>query len=174
MSPRNRNEYPRRPRANPSAAPLVAGLVIGFTALAAVNKYTKEETNAVLNAFPIKEYEPSQKKTFKGTVKISEDDLPKPNVEQNATQPLDIADYPTLWCNEGKKPPVKIYQIHDDLKQASEYRDCTTFPYPNAIIPIEINTEFDIDIEYEQSRPLLVYFPQKESMNDINKSTICQ
>jgi|GEM_PF-3789623 len=176
-------EKPRNPlekraqRQNISGLPLAAGLLVGLTALTVITKYTKEQTNVVLEVPPSKPPTPSKTfKEIKGTIKLPDPDQPvcietKLTSEKNDDA---ITGNPILFCDERSQPLVKIYQVLDDPSQAVEYPNCKTYVYQNSIVPIKINTEYDVDLEYDHNQPFLVYFPEKETPEAIIGSTICR
>lgn len=188
MPPKNSFESRKGPRTTADGIPLAVGLIVGLAAIGITNKYIKDETNAVLSSTPSnqpttsapqpEQTPPNKKKIIKGqNIKMPDPEQseciePTINPSKNANET--DTEYPILYCNHGKQPPVKIYQILDDLSQTVTYPDCSTFNSPLEIIPIEINTGFDVYLEMEQNQPLLVYFPEKETPETINNSTVCR
>ncbi|MCC7196677.1 hypothetical protein IT413_00595 [Candidatus Peregrinibacteria bacterium] len=189
MPPKNSFETRKGPRTTADGVPLAIGLVVGLAAIAITNKYIKDETAAVLSSTPPSKTPPpadtQQDPTPPNATKIIKArniKIPDPEKTQcSESKPVSsqnddesAPDYPILYCNQGKQPPIKIYQILDDLSQAVEYPDCTALSHPLEIIPIETNTKFDVDLELDPQQPFLVYFPEKETPETINGSTICQ
>lgn len=188
MPPKNSFESRKGPRATADGVPLAVGLIVGLAAIAITNKYIKDETDAVLSSTPSDQpptrasqpepTPPNPKKIIQGqNIKIPDPEQPecaKPKINSSKNDEETDTEHPILYCNQGKQPPVKIYQILDDLSQTVTYPDCSTFNSPLEIIPIEINTGFDVDLELEQDQPFLVYFPEKETQETINNSTICR